>query len=54
MRRTGNLDHALPFLEKAENSLLQPSQESGYSYCKGLYERYAERPGSALHNFNRN
>lgn len=54
MRRLGNLNDVVSFLEKAEKSLLQPSQDSGYSYCKGLYERYSERPTAAFHHFNRN
>lgn len=53
MRRTGVLEEVVPYLEKAENLLLHPSQDPGYSYCKGLYERYSEKPSSALHYFNR-
>ncbi|KAK6629913.1 hypothetical protein RUM43_003734 [Polyplax serrata] len=52
-RRKGNLDEVIPFLETAESCLLQPTQDAGYSYCKGLYERYSERPEVALHHFNR-
>lgn len=53
MRRTGNLEEVVPYLEKGEEASLRPDQEAGYSYCKGLFEWYSGRPTSALHHFNR-
>lgn len=43
---------ALPFLERAEKNCLQPNQEVGLNYCKGLYEWYSGNPNNALRFFN--
>ena len=38
MRRTGTLDETAPYIDKAEQAVLRPDVDSGFSFCKGLYE----------------
>lgn len=38
MRRTGTLDEAGPYLDRAEQATLRPNTDPGYNFCRGLYE----------------
>lgn len=38
MRRTGTLEEALPYLEKAEQAVMQAAMDPGLNFCKALYE----------------
>lgn len=40
MRRTGTLDETNPYLDRAEQATLKPYMDSGFNFCKGLYEWY--------------
>ena len=53
MRRTGTLSDATFYLEKAEQEVLQPNTDPGYTFCKGLYEWYTGNPNNALKLFNK-
>lgn len=53
MRRTGELEEVVTYLDQSEAALLRPHQEAGFSFCKGLFEWYSGRPTLALHHFNR-
>lgn len=50
--RSAALPDALPFLERAEKNCVQPNQEVGLNYCKGLYELYSGNPNNALRFLN--
>lgn len=42
----------MPFLDRAEQNCVQPNQEAGLSFCRGLYEWYSGNPNNALRYFN--
>lgn len=52
MRRSGNIQEALPFIERAEQACLNAEQEAGLHYCKAMYEWYIGNPNGALRAFN--
>ncbi|XP_027210397.1 tetratricopeptide repeat protein 21B-like isoform X1 [Penaeus vannamei] len=53
MRRTGTLDETNPYLDRAEQATLKPYMDSGFNFCKGLYEWYVGNPNAALKYFNK-
>ncbi|XP_071548285.1 tetratricopeptide repeat protein 21B-like [Panulirus ornatus] len=53
MRRTGTLDEAGPYLDRAEQATLRPNTDPGYNFCRGLYEWYLGNPNAALKYFNK-
>ncbi|XP_068223465.1 tetratricopeptide repeat protein 21B-like [Palaemon carinicauda] len=53
MRRTGTLDEAAPYLERAEQATLRPITDAGFNFCKGLHEWYLGNPNAALKYFNK-
>ena len=53
MRRAGKLEEVPRFLEMAENASSRASLDSGFSYCKGLYEWYSGNPTVALKHLNK-
>ncbi|XP_069186237.1 tetratricopeptide repeat protein 21B isoform X2 [Procambarus clarkii] len=53
MRRTGTLDEAGPYLDRAEQAILRPSTDPGINFCKGLYDWYLGNPNAALKYFNK-
>ncbi|XP_064595299.1 tetratricopeptide repeat protein 21B-like isoform X2 [Liolophura sinensis] len=53
MRRNGNLDEVPAFLEAAEKATARSTIDSGFNYCKGLYEWYTGNPTAALKCFNK-
>lgn len=38
MRRTGTLDEAGPYLDRAEQAVLRANMDPGYNFCRGLYD----------------
>lgn len=38
MRRTGTLDEAGPYLDRAEQAVLRANVDPGYNFCRGLHE----------------
>lgn len=53
LRRAGRLDDALPVFTNAEK-LIRPGQkpDAGFSYARGLYNRYTNNNAEALKDFN--
>ncbi|KRT82678.1 Anaphase-promoting complex subunit 3 protein [Oryctes borbonicus] len=52
MRRTGNLQGVLKYIEHAEKLCSSPNKDSGFCYCLGLYQWYSGNLNGALRNFN--
>ncbi|KAK3857879.1 hypothetical protein Pcinc_020970 [Petrolisthes cinctipes] len=53
MRRTGTLDEAGPYLDRAEHATLRSNTDAGYNFCRGLYEWFLGNPNAALKYFNK-
>ncbi|XP_017846384.1 tetratricopeptide repeat protein 21B-like [Drosophila busckii] len=53
MRRSGTINESIPFLQRAEQSFLNSTNNSaGLNYCNGLFQYYNGNPNSALRYFN--
>lgn len=50
--RIAKTAEVVPFIKRAEQKCMQPTQEPGLSYCKGLFEWYNCNPNLALRYFN--
>nr|XP_022900469.1 tetratricopeptide repeat protein 21B-like [Onthophagus taurus]XP_022900470.1 tetratricopeptide repeat protein 21B-like [Onthophagus taurus]XP_022900471.1 tetratricopeptide repeat protein 21B-like [Onthophagus taurus] len=52
MRRTGNLEDVLKYLENAEKEIFIPTKDPGFCYSLALYQWYSGNLNGALRNFN--
>lgn len=52
LRRTGNIEGAVEFLDNYESFVGNPMKDTRFLYCKALYDMYSGNPNSALRNFN--
>lgn len=52
MRRSATLDEIEPFIQRAELSSGNLSQDPGFNFCNGLYQWYLGNPNMALKFFN--
>lgn len=53
VRRLGKLEDVPPFLNKAEQFSFRSAMDSGFHYCKGLYEWYSGNTTGAMKCFNK-
>ncbi|KAF5300446.1 hypothetical protein FQA39_LY02245 [Lamprigera yunnana] len=52
MRRTGELNEILPYLQLANESINNSAKNPGYCYATALYQWYSGNLNAALRNFN--
>ncbi|KAK5649373.1 hypothetical protein RI129_000402 [Pyrocoelia pectoralis] len=52
MRRTGELEEVLPYLQQAEAAMNKSVKNSGFSFATAMYQWYSGNLNAALRNFN--